>query len=129
LVALASTDPLDTATLSGLSRRLAAQGPVTALATPDPRWHDALRGAIRRRDVLGRAAAIRRTPLVGPDWIWSHRSFDTLNARLGERLAAVPAAVPVLQVGTRTDPGRAVPARPVHCITDCTGLQVLGLTC
>jgi alpha-maltose-1-phosphate synthase len=130
LVALASTDPLDPATFSGLShrlfRRLAAQGTaVTALATRDLRWHDALRGAVRPRAVLGRAAADRRTPLVDPDWIWSRRGFDTLSARLAERLAAVPAAVPVLQVGTQTDPSRGDPARPVHCITDCTVVQAL----
>ncbi|HET6953717.1 MAG TPA: glycosyltransferase family 4 protein [Acidimicrobiales bacterium] len=131
LVALASTDPLDPATFSGLSRRLfdqlAAQGAtVTALATRDLRWQDALRGAVRARAVLGRAGADRRTPLVSPDWIWSRRGFEALTTRLAERLAALPAGAPVLQVGTQTDPSRARPQRPVHCITDCTVVQALA---
>jgi glycosyltransferase involved in cell wall biosynthesis len=130
LLALASTDPLGPATFSGLSHRLfgqlAAQGvEVAALATRDLRWHDALRGAIRARALLGRAAADRRTPLVDPDWIWSRRGFEQLNARLAERLAAVPGDVPVLQVGTQVDPSRGKAERPVHCITDCTVVQAL----
>jgi glycosyltransferase involved in cell wall biosynthesis len=130
LVALAPTDPLDAATFSALSRRLfvqlATQGvAITPFATRDLRWHDALRGAVRPRAVLGRAAADRRTPLIDPDWIWSRRGFDTLNTRLAERLAAVP-GVPVLQVGTQTNPGLGDPARPVFCITDCTVVQALA---
>ena len=86
LVALAPADPLDPATFSGLSHRLfaelARQGcDVTAFATRDLRWHDAARGAVRARAVLGRARADRRTPLVDPDWMWSRRGFDRLTAR------------------------------------------------
>jgi glycosyltransferase involved in cell wall biosynthesis len=130
LIALASTDPLDPGTFSGLSRRLfaqlATQGvDISALATRDLRWHDALRGAVRPRAVLGRGRADRRTPLVDPDWIWSRRGFDTLSNRLAARLAERP-GVPVLQVGTQTDPGRGDPTRPVYCITDCTVTQALG---
>src|SRR4029450_12095454 len=120
LVALAPTDPLDAATFSALSRRLfvqlATQGvAITPFATRDLRWHAALRGAVRPRAVLGRAPADRRTPLIDPDWIWSRRGFDTLNTRLAERLAAVP-GVPLLQVGTQTNPGLGDPARPGVCI-------------
>ena len=130
LVAVAPSDPLDPATFSGLSRRmfgqLATQGvSITPVATRDLRWHDALRGAVRPRALLGRAAADRRTPLVDPDWMWSRRGFDRLSDRLARRLAAVPTEVPVLQVGTQVDPGRAHPARRVLCITDCTVVQAL----
>jgi glycosyltransferase involved in cell wall biosynthesis len=126
---LAPADPLDPATFSGLSRRLFAQLAtdgvgVTPLATRDLRWHDALCGAVRPRAVLGRATADRRTPLVDPDWMWSRRGFERLSDRLARRLAALPAGVPVLQVGTQVDAARAG-GRRVFCITDCTVVQAL----
>ena len=129
LVALAPSDPLDPATFSGLSRRLFAQlaadgVTVTPIATRDLRWHDALRGAVRPRALLGRAAANRRTPLVDPDWMWSRQGFERLSDRLAERLRALPTPAPVLQVGTQVDAARAG-GRPVYCITDCTVVQAL----
>lgn len=131
LVALAPSDPLDPATFSGLSHHLFAElgrrgAAITPVATRDLRWHDVARGAVRPRAVLGRARADRRTPLIDPDWMWSRRGFDRLTARAAERLAAVPAEVPVLQVGTQVDATLGPRGRPVHCITDCTVTQALA---
>ena len=130
VVAVAPRDPLDAATFSGLSRRLfmqlASQGlAITPIATRDLRWHDVLHGAVKPRAVLGRRRADRRTPLVDPNWMWSRRGFETLNARLAERLAMIPSEAAVLQVGTQTDPSRGNPRRKVACITDCTVIQAL----
>lgn len=131
LVALASLDPLDPGTFSGLSRQLfdelALLGcEVTPLASRDLRWHDVARGAVRPRAVLGRATRDHRTPMVDPDWTWSRRGFDRMSARLSRRLAAVPLDVPVLQVGTQVDASLGPAGRAVHCITDCTVPQALA---
>jgi glycosyltransferase involved in cell wall biosynthesis len=131
LIALAPTDPLSPGTFSGLSQRLFAelqlQGKqIWPVASRRLVWSDAFSGALHPRAVLGRAKASRQSPLVSPNWLWSRRGFDILNGRLASALADVPPGVPVLQVGTQTDPSQADPSRAFVTLTDCTVIQALA---
>lgn len=126
LVAVATADPLDLRTFSGLSAHLfgavAEHGVrIHPLATRQMHSIDLLRGALGPGSLLARSG--RRTrPRIRPSWYWSRRSFERFSGRFQHALDQVQVeGWPILQVGTHVVPLDRT--RPMYCITDMTVVQ------
>lgn len=126
VVAVAATDPLERHTFSGLSANLfeefQRQGvAVDPIASKDIRWLDALRGAVVWRELL--TPASRSRSRISPDWFWSRATCERMTRRFLGRLAALPSASHVLQIGTHVQ--LAGEGRRVFCLTDMTVVQAI----
>jgi glycosyltransferase involved in cell wall biosynthesis len=129
LLAVATRDPFDVATFSGLSARLFGQMrdfdvDVVPVASRALRWHDALTGAIDVGAALGRRRGPRGASLVRADWYWSRAGFERFSRRFDRRVRDLGYRGPMLQVGTHVV--ASVPGVRPFCITDCTVEQALA---
>jgi glycosyltransferase involved in cell wall biosynthesis len=131
VIAVATRDPLDVGTFSGLSRNLfTALGErgiaVIALHTRDVRAVDLLSGAANLAGLARGQFRGRRAPKINPNWFWSRRASETMSDRFDERLRALGDGVardPILQIGTHVR--TRLPGRTSYCLTDATVVQAV----
>jgi glycosyltransferase involved in cell wall biosynthesis len=126
LTAVATSDPFDHGTFSGLSANLfealRARGiSVSSVVTKDIRWHDVLHGAVKWSSALWRPT--RSTSRINVDWYWSRRTNELMTRRFEERLSRLGASGSILQVGTHVQASQD--RRQVFCITDLTVIQAV----
>jgi glycosyltransferase involved in cell wall biosynthesis len=129
LLAVATHDPFDVRTFSGLSARLFGElrrhdVDLVGLRSRDLRWHDALTGAVDPLALLGRRRDPRGSRLVRAEWYWSRKASLRLSRRFDGRIRSLGFEGPMLQVGTHVR--TSAPGVRAFCITDCTVLQAVA---
>jgi starch synthase len=129
VLAVATKDPFDVATFSGLSARLfsglRAQGfVVDGLTTRDLRWTDFLTGALNVRGLARGQFSGRYAPKVSPRWLWSRRTYERLSRRFERKLESIEGEAAIIQIGTHV---RTTQARfRSFCVTDTTVVQAVA---
>jgi glycosyltransferase involved in cell wall biosynthesis len=129
VLAVATRDPFDVSTFSGLSARLfgglqATGFQVDGLSTRDLRWSDFLTGALNVRGLLKGQFSGRYAPKVSPRWFWSRHTYELLSARFDKKLAAFPDRAAIVQIGTHV---RTTQSRfRSFCVTDTTIVQAVA---
>jgi len=136
VIAVATRDPFDPATFSGLSANLfanlRADGVLPIpIATRDIRVRDAFSGAVNLAGIARGEFSGRRAPKINPNWFWSRRGLERMSRRFDTKLLRLPASVadslgrpPILQIGTHVR--TSLLGWRSFCLTDATVAQAVA---